>query len=136
LGFDLDKNLKSQEESIKEKILKELRDNFKPEFLNRIDEIIVFKPLLKDSIRQIVDFQLKQVEERLKDNEIKIKISKKAKDHLVEKGFDPLYGARPLKRIIQSLILNPLAMEIIEGKIKTGSSVFIDFDRDNIKFKI
>ena len=113
----------------------ELKNYFKPEFLNRLDEIIIFNPLTKKDIEEIVELQLKRVEERLADKNIKISISAKAKSLIAEKGFDPLFGARPLKRVIQNLILNPLSLKIIEGKIKERQKVKIDVEKGKIVFK-
>jgi ATP-dependent Clp protease ATP-binding subunit ClpB len=111
---------------MKEKIDQILKDNFKLEFLNRIDEIVVFKSLNKDVLSKIVDLELAKVEKRLKNKAINLKIALKVKKMLAEKGYDITYGARPLKRIIQNMILDELAMEIIEGKIKEGDKVEID----------
>jgi ATP-dependent Clp protease ATP-binding subunit ClpA len=111
---------------MKEKIDKILRENFKLEFLNRIDEIVAFKSLTRETLMEIVDLELAKVEKRLKDKNIKLKVAAKIKKMLSEKGYDITFGARPLKRIIQSNILDELAMEIIEGKIKDGDSVTID----------
>jgi len=125
-GSDAVKAKDYRDDEMKEKIDKILRDNFKLEFLNRIDEIVAFKSLTKETLIEIVDLELAKVEKRLKDKNIKIKVAAKIKKMLSEKGYDITFGARPLKRIIQSSILDELAMEIIEGKIKDGDSVTID----------
>lgn len=125
--------VKLHEEEMKEKIDRVLKQHFKLEFLNRIDEILIFKSLSKDTLLKIVDLELRKVSERLKNREISIKIGIKVKKMLAEKGFDPTFGARPLKRIIQNQILDELAMEIVEGKIKEGSEVIIDVGvKDNV----
>jgi len=111
---------------MKEKIDKILREYFKLEFLNRIDEIVVFKNLTPETLTMIVDLELHKVESRLKNKDITIKIGAKLKRMLAEKGFEPTFGARPLKRIIQNMILDELALEIIEGKIKEGDKINID----------
>lgn len=111
---------------LKEKIDRILRDHFKLEFLNRIDEIILFKSLSREVLAKIVDLELEKITARLKNKEINIRIALKVKKMLADKGFDPTFGARPLKRIIQTKILDELAMEIIEGKIKEGQTVNID----------
>lgn len=130
IGFtdneDSEKAKAYREDEMKEKINKILRDHFKLEFLNRIDEIVIFKALNKETLGQIVDLELIKVEKRLKNKDISIKIGTKLKKLLAEKGFDPAFGARPLKRIIQNMILDELALEIIEGKIKGGDKVLID----------
>ena len=123
-GEDNQKTLRQDE--MKEKIDKILRSHFKLEFLNRIDEIVLFKSLSKEALESIVDLELAKVEGRLHNKNISIKISTKVKKMLAEKGYDPTYGARPLKRIIQTLLLDELALEIIEGKVKEGDKVKIE----------
>ena len=123
------------EEEMKNKVLGALRENFKPEFLNRLDDIIIFHPINKQMLKKIIEIQLKEVEKRLREKEIKIQVSQKAKNHLGKKGFNPSFGARPLKRIIQSEILDKLAFEIIEGKIKEGEKIKIDIEKNKIVFK-
>jgi len=118
---------------MKEKIDSILKEHFKLEFLNRLDEIVIFKSLNKEVLSEIVDLELIKVEKRLKNKDITIKIAAKVKKMLAEKGYDTTFGARPLKRIIQSMILDELALEIIEGKIKGGDKVEIDL---GIKDKI
>lgn len=118
-------------EEMKNKIDKILRDNFKLEFLNRIDEIVVFKNLNKESLGKIVELELAKVENRLKNKNIILKLGQKVKKQLAEKGYDPTFGARPLKRLIQTMILDELAMEIIEGKINEGDKVSIDLGIEN-----
>jgi ATP-dependent Clp protease ATP-binding subunit ClpB len=125
-GSDAIKAKTYRDDEMKEKIDKILRENFKLEFLNRIDEIVAFKSLTRETLMEIVDLELAKVEKRLKDKNIKLKVAAKIKKMLSEKGYDITFGARPLKRIIQSNILDELAMEIIEGKIKDGDSVTID----------
>ena len=113
-------------DEMKEKIDHILKDHFKLEFLNRLDEIVIFKSLSKEVLAKIVDLELSKVEKRLENKVINLKIASRVKKMLMEKGYDLTYGARPLKRIIQSMILDELAMEIIEGKIKAGDKVEID----------
>ena len=100
---------------------------FKPEFLNRIDEIIVFKQLSEEEITQIVDLMLNMTIERLKDKRIKIKITDSLKREIVKKGFDPIYGARPIKRAIQSMVEDNLAEAILDKRIKSGMTVKMDY---------
>lgn len=134
IGFS-DGDSKSQEkikgDEMKEKIDKILRDNFKLEFLNRIDEITVFKNLSKESLAKIVELELAKIEKRLKNKNIILKLGQKVKKELAEKGYDPTFGARPLKRLIQTMILDELAMEIIEGKINEGDKISINLDIKN-----
>lgn len=126
----------SQRQSLKEKVLEALKEQFRPEFLNRIDEIIIFNYLGKPEIRKIVELELKKVKERLEGKKIKIEFSAPIKELLVEKGFDPNLGARPLKRVIQKLILDPLSLKIVSGEIQEGNSVFVDLEKEKIVFKI
>ncbi len=126
-----------REQEMKEKIDKILKDNFKLEFLNRIDEIVIFKSLSRDTLSQIVDLELTKVAKRLKNKNIKLRIANKVKRMLAEKGFDITFGARPLKRVIQNMILDELALEIIEGKIKDGDKVIIDLGiKDKVEMKV
>ena len=118
-----------RQDEMKEKIDKILRNHFKLEFLNRIDEIVLFKSLSKEALESIVDLELAKVENRLHNKNITLKIGVKVKKMLAEKGYDPTYGARPLKRIIQTLLLDELALEIIEGKIKEGDKVKIEIGK-------
>ncbi len=111
---------------MKEKIDKILKANFKLEFLNRIDEIVLFRSLAPEDLERIVDLELAKVEKRLSNKNISVRISPRVKKLLAEKGYDITYGARPLKRIIQTMILDELALEIIEDKIKEGDKVKID----------
>ncbi|MBU0731677.1 ATP-dependent chaperone ClpB [Patescibacteria group bacterium] len=121
-------------DSVRKKVLDLVNQSFKPEFLNRIDEIIIFHSLTKEQIREIVNLQLVLVEKRLEDKKITLKITEKAKEHIAEIGYDPVYGARPLKRVIQNEVLDELAMQIIEGKIKENSKVKVDFKGGKITF--
>ncbi len=123
-----------EKESLKDKVMESLRDNFRPEFLNRIDEIIIFDYLGKPEIKKIVDLELDKVAERLKNKGIEIKITEPAKEFLSKIGFDPNLGARPLKRVIQKQVLDPLSLKIVSGEVKEGERVTIDFFQGQIKF--
>jgi len=112
-----------------------LRRSFKPEFLNRVDEIIIFESLTLEEIGQIVDLQIIELEDRLRAHKLTIKVSKKAKLLLAKHGFDPQYGARPLKRYIQQAIENPLALMIVEGKVQEGHEVRVDEKEGKIEVK-
>ena len=100
-----------------------LRRTIRPEFLNRIDEIVLFKPLVKSEIRKIVDIQLERVQRMLKDKEITLEVSDEAKDWLAQLGYDVTYGARPLKRVIQKYLINPLSQELLAGNFVDGDVV-------------
>jgi ATP-dependent Clp protease ATP-binding subunit ClpB len=118
----------SVDEDIKNKVMNELKFRFKPEFLNRVDDIIMFKPLTENGIKKIINIFLGEVESRLKDKNISIEVSDEAKVIMSKEGYDPIYGARPLKRYIQNTIENNLAKKIIKGDIGYGSHVLIDID--------
>jgi ATP-dependent Clp protease ATP-binding subunit ClpC len=122
IGFKSPKEDVTYQE-MKQKLLDEVKKTFKPEFLNRVDDTIVFRPLAKEDLVQIVDIEIKQVAARLQDQKISIEVTQEAKDFLIEKGFDPVFGARPLKRTIQRFLEDPLASDIIAKKLKEGSSV-------------
>jgi len=122
----------SEKKSLKEKIMGALKEDFRPEFLNRIDEIIIFNYLGKPEIKKIVDLELKKVAGRLEHKKIKIKVSEKAKELLAEQGFDPNLGARPLKRVIQRKVLDPLSLKIVVGLVKEGEEVIVDSEAKKI----
>lgn len=126
MGFEDGESAKSEDEQTRDMVLARLKDHFRPEFLNRVDETIVFHALGEKQIEQIVGLQMTIVEKRLLEQRgITLKVSDSAKKLLAEKGYDPVYGARPLKRVIQNEILDPLAMKIITGDIKADQSVSI-----------
>jgi len=135
LGFVAGDEKISQKESLKEKIMEALKGKFRPEFLNRIDEIIVFNYLSKLDIKKIVDLELEKVQKRLEDKEIKIKFTSAIKNFLAEEGFNPDLGARPLKRVIQKRILDPLSLKIVSGGVKEGGRVVVDLDKNQVVFK-
>jgi len=130
------KDDKQQEGKINQRVLEALKEHFKPEFLNRVDEIVIFHALKSEQIRSIVDLQLERVAHRLLSQKISIHVSDKTKDWLSKKGFDPNLGARPLKRVIQSELLDTLAMHIIEGKVHAGDTVDIDIEKNQIAIKV
>ena len=124
-----------EKEQIKQKVREAVRAQFRPEFLNRIDEIIVFNRLTLEDIKKIADIQLAIVQQRLSDKHIELSLTSKAKEFLAEKGYDPVFGARPLKRVIQREILDPLAMKLLEGKFKEGDCIKVDFPDGKAIFK-
>jgi ATP-dependent Clp protease ATP-binding subunit ClpB len=132
LGFTNRRDAEAEEKNMQEKIKEAMRKHFRPEFLNRVDEIIVFNNLGKKEVLKIVDLQLREIQERLSDKRIKIKAAPEAKEFLAKKGFDPFYGARPLKRAIQTMVLDPLAKAMIEGKVKDGEKVFIKKEGEKV----
>ena len=124
-----------QEEQIKEKVMESLKAQFRPEFLNRIDEVIIFLQLKKEHIKQIVALQFSLLKKRLSDRHIEVELTEEAKEFLAREGYDPVYGARPLKRAIQRLVLDPLAIMILEGKFKEGDVVVIESSEGKISFR-
>ncbi|MDP1688550.1 MAG: AAA family ATPase [bacterium] len=134
IGFATSEETKllSEEEEYKEKIMAALKDNFRPEFLNRIDEIVIFNPLTPTDLQKIVEIQLELVRRRLAHKNIKITIGSEAKKYLAEEGFDPEYGARPVRRLIQKTILDKLADKIIKGEVKNGDKVKINFKENSL----
>lgn len=123
------------EKQVREAVLEELRLNFKPEFLNRIDDIVIFRQLSQKEIAQIIDVQLDRLLYMLKDRNISIYLDEPARALLAREGYDPAYGARPLKRAIQTLIQNPLAVKILRGEILPGQVVRVSADGDNMIFR-
>ena len=124
----------SNREQLKEEITQKLREYFKPEFLNRIDETIFFNALTMEDLSKIVDIQIKYLKELLKDRKIELNITQEAKEHLALQGYNPMYGARPLKRTIRQLIENPLSKLLLQGKFQDGDKIKIDFKNDEIIF--
>jgi ATP-dependent Clp protease ATP-binding subunit ClpB len=122
------------DEGVRRQVMEALRTSFRPEFLNRIDEIIVFHPLGRQHIRQIIDIQLKQLMKRLEERKITVELTERAKDRLISEGYDPIYGARPLKRTIQREVLDPLAMRVLEGEFKEGDAVRVDAGSSGLSF--
>ncbi len=120
---------------MKEKLLEEVKKTFKPEFLNRIDDVVVFRPLGKVDLYKIVDIEVRGVQERLADKKITLELSQDAKDMLIEKGFDPVFGARPLKRTIQRYLEDPLAQEIIAGTLKNGTFIKVARKNEELSFE-
>jgi ATP-dependent Clp protease ATP-binding subunit ClpB len=134
LGSELIQNA-TRVDDVKEAIEALLKATFKPEFLNRIDDIITFNRLSKDDILKIVHIQLADFAKRLAEKKLTVKFSKGAIGHLADAGFDPLYGARPLKRTIQSLVQNPIAKMVLSGDYKEGDTIVVDKGKEGLTFK-
>ncbi len=130
LGSQFIQELIGDEEKMQRKVMEVMRGTFRPEFLNRVDETIIFRPLGMDQIKDIVEIQLEHLRKRLEERKISIRLTENAKEALAEKGYDPVYGARPLKRTIQKLIQDPLATDILKGTFKDGDSIAIDVDKN------
>jgi ATP-dependent Clp protease ATP-binding subunit ClpB len=123
-------------ERIISQVMSELRTNFRPEFLNRIDEIVIFKPLTIKEITKIVDLQVEYLKKRLADRRIEIELTDAAKEYIARQGYDPVYGARPLKRFIQKNIETPLARKLIAGEIRDNSYVKIELKNGSLSFDV
>ncbi|MEZ0362028.1 MAG: AAA family ATPase [Hydrogenobacter sp.] len=129
-----EESVQSEFERAKVKVLEELKYFFRPEFLNRIDEVIVFKPLTMKELLQIIDLLVASINERLKEKNIRLTLSEEAKKELVKLGYDPAYGARPLRRVLQKYLETPLADRIIKGEIKEGMKVLVEYDGNGLSF--
>ena len=104
----------------------ELRNHFRPEFLNRVDDIIVFRPLSKEDLAQIVDIQLQKLQDQLRARHLRLEVTPEAREALATQGYDPVYGARPLKRVIQRELQNPIALEVLEGTFREGDTIRVE----------
>lgn len=135
IGFKRSSKGKVMYQEIKEKVLDEMKKTFRPEFLNRVDETVMFNELTSDGIRKIIDLEMKKVEQQLSFHDITLKLSKGSKDLLIEKGYDPTLGARPLKRAIQKIIEIPISDKILSGEIKSGDKIFTERKGKKIIFK-
>jgi ATP-dependent Clp protease ATP-binding subunit ClpB len=124
-----------QYEQMKSAVMEVVGTHFRPEFINRVDDVVVFHPLSREHIRKIVDIQLGYLHDRLADRDMRIHLSDAARDRLAEAGFDPVYGARPLKRAIQQQVENPLAQEILQGKFKPGDVIEVGVGDDRLDFQ-
>jgi ATP-dependent Clp protease ATP-binding subunit ClpB len=113
----------------------QMRERFRPEFLNRVDEIVVFEPLSREQIGEIVELQLERLRERLAERRITLDLTDAAKEALADAGWDPAYGARPLKRAIQRLVENPLALRLLEGDLGDGDTIRVDAENGEIAFE-
>jgi ATP-dependent Clp protease ATP-binding subunit ClpC len=134
LGFQASEDTESNYDRMKVKVNDELKQHFRPEFLNRIDEIIIFQPLTRAQMRSIIDIQLHGLMKRLEERKIRIELSDRAKDLIIEEGYDPTYGARPLKRTLQRQVLDPLAMRVLQGDFREGDTVRVDVSGGKLQF--
>ncbi len=137
LGSNLIQEMAGEEhyDAMKSAVMDVVGSHFRPEFVNRIDDLVVFHPLGREHIRKIVDIQLGYLHDRLAERDIRIELSNAARDKLADAGFDPVYGARPLKRAIQQQVENPLAQEILRGKFKPGDVIEVGVDDDHLDFR-
>ena len=125
----------SSDEEVREQVLTVVQSHFRPEFLNRVDEVIVFHRLTKDDLRTIVEIQLEHVLSRLAARRLSLTLTDAAKVWLAEEGYDPAYGARPLKRLIQTEIADKLALQILDGTFREGDTVEADADESGLEFR-
>jgi len=125
----------SKYEEMRDRVMESMRSSFRPEFLNRIDEIVIFHALRRDELRRIVKLQVKRLELRLSDRRITLKIADAALDFIAEVGYDPTYGARPLKRIIQRQLETQIAKGILRGDYIDGDTIFVDVENERLDFK-
>jgi len=133
IGFS--RQEKSEQQRLKSTIESALKQTFRPEFLNRVDDIIIFQPLTEEHLKNIVDLLILEVEERLADRNIELELKNEAKSWLLKEGYEPAYGARPLRRAIQRYVENPLSSRILSGDFKDGDRVVIGVDGDRLSFK-
>jgi len=124
----------SSYEKMREKIMEEAKKTFRPEFLNRLDDIVVFRSLTKPDLIQILDLEISKVMDRLKVRNIILQLDEKAKDFLVGKGYDPGYGARPMRRAVERSLEDPLAEEILKGSFHDGEPIQVSADNDRLTF--
>jgi ATP-dependent Clp protease ATP-binding subunit ClpB len=125
----------SEYDEMRRRVMEAMRNSFRPEFLNRIDEIIIFHPLQKHELRYIVQLQVKRLEQRLADRKMSLKLSDSALDFLAEVGYDPVFGARPLKRAIQRELETQIAKAILRGEFHDGDTIFVDVENERLAFK-
>ena len=125
---------KNDYEKMKAAVMETVGEHFRPEFINRLDEIVVFHPLTKDQIKNIATIQIGLLKQRLADKEIGLDIGEEALAFLADSGFDPVYGARPLKRAIQQHLENPLAQDILSGKFEPGSTIKVKKEKKGLSF--
>jgi ATP-dependent Clp protease ATP-binding subunit ClpB len=135
IGSQYIQDLQNDEAEMRQRVTEAMRQHFRPEFLNRVDEIVIFHTLDADMLKQIVSIQIGLVQKRLADKKIEIELTDGAKELLAEEGFDLVYGARPLKRVVQRDVLNPLATKILAGEVKEGSKVIVDRQDRRLVFR-
>ncbi|KAF0133272.1 MAG: ATP-dependent Clp protease ATP-binding subunit ClpC, partial [Candidatus Saganbacteria bacterium] len=133
-GFNAKNDALASYDRMKEKIMDEVKKSFRPEFLNRVDGIVVFRALSKEDLGSIIDIMIKDLNQRLSEKDLSIKVSEKAKAFLIDTAFDPKMGARPLRRTIENHIEDPLSEEVLKGKFTPGMSIIVDFKKGLLSF--
>ncbi|CCH65817.1 ClpB protein [Richelia intracellularis HM01] len=125
----------SRYDEMQRRVMGTMRTSFRPEFLNRVDEIIIFHALLKEQLQEIVGLQVEKLRHRLTDRKISLKLSNLSLEFIVGVGFDPVFGARPLKRVIQRELETPIAKLILQGELSDGDVVYVDVENERLSFK-
>jgi ATP-dependent Clp protease ATP-binding subunit ClpB len=128
IGSQWIRDLAGNDEEMRKRVMEALRSHFRPEFLNRVDEILIFNSLGLDEIKAIVDLQVNRLRKRMSEKNLSIELTDRAKGYVAEEGYDPAYGARPLRRTIEKEIQNPLALKLLEGEFVEGDTVKVDLD--------
>ena len=136
IGSQYIQDLVHDEQAMRNQVMAALRQQFRPEFLNRIDEIVIFHPLQREHLKQIIEIQLRRLRELLAERKITITLTDAAKELLIDEGYDPVYGARPLKRVLQRRIHDPLALKLLQGEIRDGDHVVIDASEGELTFTV
>jgi ATP-dependent Clp protease ATP-binding subunit ClpB len=136
LGSNVIQEMASEDnyEKMKSAVMDIVGQHFRPEFINRVDDVVVFHPLQRDQIHAIADIQLGHLRQRLADRDMALQVSEQALDHIAEAGFDPVYGARPLKRVIQQQLENSLAHDLLSGRFKGGDTIKVDVSGGGLSF--
>jgi len=122
------------DEDTRESVMDALRGHFRPEFLNRVDEVVIFEPLKRQDIAHIVEVQLTRIQKLLTEKRLTLELSPRARDFLAERGYDPTYGARPLKRALQKHLMDPLALKVLSGDFVPGDHIVVDVTGDKLSF--
>ncbi len=132
IGSDLIAEHVGEPQQQEQAVMNQMKSKFRPEFLNRIDDIIIFQPLTQEQIEQIVKLQIKRLEQRLEDQDLVLKVTPKAIKHFAQVGYDPVYGARPIQRVLEKEVLNKLSLKLIREEVKTGDKVTVDWDGEKV----
>ena len=135
LGSDLIAEHQGDYQKQEQTVVNLLKKQFRPEFLNRVDDTIIFQPLSEKQIKEIVKLEIKKLEEQVSEQDLSLEVTVAAVDHFAETGYDPVFGARPIQRLLQKEILDELSMLVIQGEVKPGDKVKIDWDGEQVLFK-
>ncbi len=135
IGSQEIQDLAENEKEMRDVVLQALRAHFKPEFLNRVDDIVIYHPLQMAQLEKIVEIQIGLLKQRLSEKQIRLSLTPEAQNHLAREGYDPVYGARPLKRVIQRDLLNPLSLKLIDGSVQAGDEITVGFEEGQLIFR-